>query len=278
MLRGLGLARRCHVDYLADRIGQLELEVMQLRESAAAARVRAQNESAANARTLRLHDAHLAAARLELDFRVARWRECAARLPAVAGDPDHGFAPAPTGPLQSAHDRPVHEKQLFSRPLISGLTARQAFFLEASCLIRLQEHGEGARHFPAPVALDPVGHRITMTRQGTSLDLLDPPQRAERAALIRGDHRDQLRLIVETLERARVVHLDMHPNGRNIAVCEAGTISLIDFDMATIDGHAFSGEIARRHADWSQNGGYERTLRQLTGIVSDFIASARPAA
>ena len=64
---------------------------------------------------------------------------------------------------------------------------------------------------------------------GRSLDTLEP----NRSVAV-PDLDGQVEAIVAGLERAGVVHLDHHASGKNLAVSEDGTLSLIDYGNAVL--------------------------------------------
>lgn len=258
ILRGLGLTRRQNALRLAEDVARLEAALAQARSEAAT-------------RTTEMRTALR-----ELEFRTARWRELVALSDADPFPHHAGLAPLAFRPRLSVHDRPRHCKLYEDRPLRNGLTALQAFHLELMCLDRLQRTSRhGRQHFPALARFDESRPSLWMSHTGRSLDLIQGRARGRMAERLSRDFEDQLKRIVRRLERARIVHLDMHPTGRNITADRDGRLALIDFDLAAIDDTCFSAEIIRRHADWRANGRYDRTLRQLTTIVGNFIRSAR---
>lgn len=278
LLSRIGLTRKHHWQRVAHRAEQLEAEVHRLRAALQAPPPPPGNDGRPTRRDLldRLdqHKHQLALALQELEFRTARWRECAEGR--AGADPfyDYGFAAVPLSPSPAGSFATV-DKQARARPFISGLTARQAYHLEALCLTRLQaQPGAGAAHFPAPVAFDRDAHRITMTHQGSSLDRIPVTERAASGQLI-GDYHDQVALMIETMKAARVVHLDLNVAGGNVALAACGRLSLIDFDVATIDDVAFSAKIAMHHAEWRSGGAWEQTRVKLTRIVEEFLEAGQ---
>lgn len=215
----------------------------------------------------------LAAALDELEFRTRQWRAMAEGTGPVPPY-DHGFVlpdlVASPGAGHSGH----YVKRFQSRPTATGLTARQAFVLEARCLMRLQTLSGAARHFPAPVAFAPDDPSITLSHVGWSLDSAEARALARRLRLPVQGYFEQIDSIVEGLERASVVHLDLLQNARNVLLAEDGRLSLVDFDIAVIDDQPFSAEIQRRHDEWNAGGRFARTRRQLVRSVERFLDAA----
>ena len=140
--------------------------------------------------------------------------------------------------------------------------------------MRLQELGKLARHFPKPLQFAPEEPSIVVTHMGQSLDQIAPNEREQRAAQIAGSYVNQINAIVDSLERASIVHLDLLMNGRNLLLDDTGRLALVDYDIAVIDDHPFSAEIERRYKEWHAGGRYARTRRQLIRSVERFIGMA----
>lgn len=214
------------------------------------------------------------AALAEIDFRTALWHR-AAQSPASAAPGDYGFAPIRLEPADpqtpGARFTKVYEDRLF----ISGLEARRACWLELSCLTRLQALGGGAaRHFPTPLAVDADRPSLTMTYQGWSLDAVPGDKRADVATRLLPQLERQSDEIVAMLSAAGVINLDIHFTGKNMTVTEDGVVSLIDFDIATIDQHPISAEIRNRLRIWHARGGYRDTSEQIMYHLARFCDQA----
>lgn len=182
---------------------------------------------------------------------------------------------APTAPIlhpvnslriepQPRNGRVTLWKTARERLLWTGLSAEQAFYLECECLHRLACAGQaGAQHFPQLVAIAPETLSFEITHQGRTV--LDLVTQGRRLAL--PNIEDQLARIAASLRRARVVHLDMHEDGRNLAVSSDGRISVIDFDLAALDGVAFSGAISERLDAFMSEGGHDGFLQRMRAIL-----------
>lgn len=159
--------------------------------------------------------------------------------------------------------RITHWKEARERLLWSGLTRAQALHLEVTCLTRLAQ-GQGAAQFPRILTLDMIAGRFELTDQGMTLQALAA---AGRTVTI-PDAQAQIATILAAMEAARVVHLDMHRDGRNLCVDARGRLSLIDFDIAAFDDVPFSGEIAIRLAEFHAEGGYAGLGARIRDIIA----------
>lgn len=262
VLSTLGVTRRRHVSRLEDRLAVLEQQL-----------VAARGDAARFHKMVLARDNLLKIAVDELAFRAD---SLAALTDATDSVPEMLWGVAsPQSVLPSRDAGAVINKSFVDRPLISGLSARQALHLEMICLARLRQHaGSARRHFPGLVSVDREGMEIALTDQGQSLDSIPQDQRPAIARQLRGAYRDQLTVIVEALEVANVVHLDPHETGRNLTVAPDGTLSLIDFDIAVVDGQPFSATLARLHDRWVRRGGYRMTHRHLDQIVGRWLDAA----
>ncbi|WP_071799055.1 hypothetical protein [Natronohydrobacter thiooxidans] len=166
--------------------------------------------------------------------------------------------------LPAAPRTPVtHWKEARERLLWSGLAREQALHLEVTCLIRLAQ-GQGAAQFPRLLALEMPAGRFELTDQGQTLLALRTAGRQIRVP----DAEMQIATILAALEAARVVHLDLHRDGRNLCLDAGGRLSLIDFDIAALDGVPFSGEIAARLAEFHAAGGYAGFGTRMRAIIA----------
>lgn len=122
----------------------------------------------------------------------------------------------------------------------SGLTRKQAFYLELDCLGRINECLNGTeKNFPTLVDYNVTNFSITTSFDGYSLDKLNSLVRVD-------DFESQVSHIVKVLFEAQVSHLDHHTSGKNIVVSEDGILTLIDFDTAQVKEVSFSKAIEDR--------------------------------
>ncbi|NWO07456.1 MAG: hypothetical protein HLX50_17730 [Alteromonadaceae bacterium] len=131
----------------------------------------------------------------------------------------------------------------------AGLSADQAFYLEASSLQRLLDirSSNQLHHFPFPVLKGVSEEKLTveMSHCGWSLDQLP----RQGAPIKIKDHKLQVENIVNMLIKAKVLHLDLRSDGKNLCVDSKGNLSLIDFDIVVVnDERPLSWQIARRQS------------------------------
>lgn len=128
---------------------------------------------------------------------------------------------------------------------VNAKTGYQNFILELDCLSRINEavdEQDLPRHFPVLVDFDPDKLTITCSHDGESLEILRKPVHIPNPAA-------QIRQITETLAQARIKHLDMHPSGKNLLVDPKGRLTVVDFDMAQVDGLSLSSSVDERLAN-----------------------------
>tara|TARA_R110000751_G_scaffold257401_1_gene356814 strand:- start:1465 stop:2289 length:825 start_codon:yes stop_codon:yes gene_type:complete len=127
-----------------------------------------------------------------------------------------------------------YQKVSRTRDKWSGLSAEQAFSLEVACLERLRSIKVGNSFHPFPEILSgsPESLEIEMSHCGLTL----PELASSEVEVHVPDWEQQVNNIVALLEKAGVMHFDIHPNGQNLCVNEHGQLSLIDFDIAVLRG------------------------------------------
>ena len=269
-LRLVGLVRQAEHDALAEEHARLLAELAAARDAPPPAPPAAQDIERQR-RIVTLLRRQIAQATGEIAFRTRRWQDAARAEGGLAAPARYGFASLELTPPDPPPPGPYHVKHYADRLTVSGLEAHRACWLELSCLQRLQSlPAAGAARFPAPVLLEAGAPQLTMTHQGWSLDIVPADRRPAIVALLRGETARHAVEIADALEAAGVAHLDPHGTGRNIVVDARGHVSLIDFDIAAIDGHAISAPIARRLDNWRNRGGYAATRRCIASLLTRF--------
>tara|TARA_Y100000310_G_C20518196_1_gene732283 strand:- start:63 stop:635 length:573 start_codon:yes stop_codon:yes gene_type:complete len=121
----------------------------------------------------------------------------------------------------------------------SGLTRIEAFLLEKECLTTLNNNfkcicKEPRIHFPKIVAHDANKFKFELTKCGYAIDTSDTwPYYIKNVVLNENCQiRKQAECIVSNLKNNKIKHLDMKPS--NLCLNEKGSLSLIDFDIATV--------------------------------------------
>jgi hypothetical protein len=137
-------------------------------------------------------------------------------------------------------------KRAKTRNKWSGLSAKQAFYLEVECLERLRESSKSGGDHPFPIVARSDAYSLEIEMTDCGLTLTDLTKRDERITVVEWEQ--QIENIVNLLDSAGVAHLDIHPNGQNLCVNERGKLSLIDFDIALLCGsEALSFQIDDRY-------------------------------
>lgn len=278
ILRLLGLSSRKEFDHLRAEHARLSRELVKIRQLLAErdAQPVPAPDAARLARMVNMLRGQLDRSHAEITFRTQHWHRAVAGDAAAASPDRFGFDALHLNQPEPRPEGPYFEKLYSDRFGVSGLEAQRACWLELSCLRRLQSlGGPAANHFPIPVALDAEQPRLTMTHQGWSLDVVPAHLRAEIAAKLRPDIARQAAAITEALERARVIHLDLHATGRNMAITADGHVSLIDFDIAVFDDRVISAAIAQRLRRWQAADRYRGTVDLITAQLTRFCADAR---
>lgn len=85
---------------------------------------------------------------------------------------------------------------------------------------------------------------------------------------------EQIECIIYNLKKCKIKHLDIYPNGRNICINNKGIISLIDFDIASIDNNYKSEKIKNRANEYDKDDYYIKFKKQLISIISQFMKQA----
>lgn len=133
-----------------------------------------------------------------------------------------------------------YEYPRWGRMRMSGLHGRDAMSLEHECLRRLSEAtcycGAQGRHFPVVLAYDYRFRQLATVDMGPTL--IDQPHNVMSIPLFSM----QIACICRALREQGVYHLDL--NRSNVCVSSNGTIGLIDFELAVINGDPASQELS----------------------------------
>jgi hypothetical protein len=162
-------------------------------------------------------------------------------------------------PLAASVVTPAQEgehvfRKEFLQPKGTGITARQAFFLELDCLARINRvlsDSDTPRHFPELRGFSVDDLVVELSFDGVSLDTLTTPR-------IIPDADRQIDHIVAALEQAEICHLDIHESGKNLLVDQHGRLTLIDFNRAVIGNRPVNPLMAKRLPPRSQQAEFHR--------------------
>jgi len=130
-----------------------------------------------------------------------------------------------------------------------GMTAGQRLYIESWCLKRLNtscSKAVASAHFPKLYRVSSESNAIEMSHCGTSLDQIyqgSPSIVVDNSAV-------QIEEIVRLMEEAGVRHLDLRPDGKNLCVSHDGRLTLIDFDVAILEGQMpLSAQVFERYIE-----------------------------
>ena len=155
---------------------------------------------------------------------------------------DRNLVPLAASVAEGASEGEKVFRKVFLHPKGTGITAKQAFFLELDCLARINQVMIGQttlRHFPRLRGFDVDALILELSWDGVSLDNLASPQVIPQADR-------QIDDIVATLERADICHLDIHESGKNLLIDSEGRLTLIDFNRAVIGNTPINPLVGRR--------------------------------
>lgn len=144
----------------------------------------------------------------------------------------------------------------------NGLNQHNSFLLELSCLKKIEKHytcicAVKKTHFPKIVKIDVKRRQIGLTNRGESVkDIIEKKINIKAINV-----EEQLKCIIHNLKKRQIRHLDMAENGKNMCVNKKGTISLIDFDYASIGDKYKSPKIK---SSASRFGNYDEYLEHFT--------------
>jgi len=132
----------------------------------------------------------------------------------------------------------------------SGLTNKEQYILEKTCLEKLNNNfrclcKNKCNHFPKIISAS--GGVLKLTNCGVSLNnYKNYVKNNEIDPIVIKNKEEQVKCILHNLEKNKVKHLDMVTNGKNLCVSETGVLSLIDFNIASINNEYKTDKIKNR--------------------------------
>ena len=132
----------------------------------------------------------------------------------------------------------------------SGLTNKEQYILEKTCLEKLNNNfrclcKNKCNHFPKIISAS--GGVLKLTNCGVSLNnYKNYVKNNEIDPIVIKNKEEQVNCILHNLEKNKVKHLDMVTNGKNLCVSETGVLSLIDFNIASINNEYKTDKIKNR--------------------------------
>ena len=137
----------------------------------------------------------------------------------------------------------------------NGLTIKEYYRLERRCLRLLNKNYEcickiKKEHFPKIIKYNSKEYELELTHKGINVKRLILRKRKMKIS----DASEQINCILYNLKKNKIRHLDIHDSGKNVCIDSAGTISLIDFDLAAIDENYLSLILKNRLSKYGYNG------------------------
>lgn len=132
----------------------------------------------------------------------------------------------------------------------NGLTNKEEFILEKTCLEKLNSNfrclcKKKSNHFPKLISasngvlkLTNCGISLNKYKKYVKYNEIDP--------IVIKNKEEQINCILHNLEKNKVKHLDMVTNGKNLCVSKTGVLSLIDFNIASINNEYTTDKIKNR--------------------------------
>ena len=159
----------------------------------------------------------------------------------------------------------------------NGLTRKEGFDLEKDCLTILNSNFEclcdvKCSHFPKIISCNPDKYKFKLSNCGYSLNKYELLVKTKKIKpIIIKNMDEQIECIIYNLKKCKIKHLDMVGNGKNICINNKGIISLIDFDIASIDNNYKSEKIKNRANAYDKDTYYIKLKTQIISIISKII-------
>ena len=123
----------------------------------------------------------------------------------------------------------------------TGLTRKEGFDLENDCLTILNSDFKclcdvKCSHFPKIISCNQNEYKFIFSNCGYSIDKYELLIKTNKIKPITiKNMEEQIECIIYNLKKCKIKHLDMCPSGKNLCINEKGILSIIDFDIATIN-------------------------------------------
>ena len=149
----------------------------------------------------------------------------------------------------------------------NGLSRKEEFLLEKTCLEKINSNfkclcNNKARHFPQIVSSS--NGNLKLSNCGVSLNNYKNYLRNKEIDPIKiSDLDQQIDCILENLKKNQIKQLDMCLDGKNLCVSKTGILSLIDFNIASINNSYTTEEIKRRLQNYGMdNDSYKQYMKK----------------
>ena len=128
------------------------------------------------------------------------------------------------------------------------------------------------KHFPILLSYNTDNYELTLSDCGYSLDIYKNLINQKKIEPIKINNIDeQINCIIYNLKKNRIKHLDIY-NGKNLCVNKKGTISMIDFDIASINNSYKSSKFKYKNNEkFDQKDYYKKLKILMTSIISKII-------
>ena len=139
----------------------------------------------------------------------------------------------------------------------SGLTNEEQYVLEKTCLKKLNSNFkclciDKCNHFPFIIS-DSNG-TLKLSNCGVSLNYYrNFVKNKEIDSITIKNVEQQINCILNNLEKNNIKHLDMCLDGKNLCVSKTGVLSLIDFNIASIDDKYTTDKIKNRLQNYGKD-------------------------
>ena len=149
------------------------------------------------------------------------------------------------------------------------LTQKQGYELEKNCLQLLEQNYEcicekKKIHFPQIIKYDDKKFKLFLSINGISLNKYEQFLKLNVIDKfeMKSNIEKQVDCILHNLQKSKIKHFDLAP--KNICINEVGTISLIDFDIASINDIGMSSNLQKRNDNYN----YLDFRRAIINILS----------
>nr|QFG74490.1 MAG: hypothetical protein [Megaviridae environmental sample] len=163
-------------------------------------------------------------------------------------------------------------KNMFINPW-NGLRRHESFNLEKDCLQIINNNfncicKKKCYHFPEIINYDNKRYKFFLSIRGLSLNNYHRFLNyniIKKIVLNKHQIEEQVNCITHNLEKSKVAHLDLA--SKNICIDNEGTLSLIDFDIACINGRCISSKIQKKYNEYTT----EKFKKKFIGSVSRIL-------
>ena len=175
------------------------------------------------------------------------------------------------------HPEKIIIKIMRDNNIWSGLTVKESFELEKDCLTLLHSNfecicGNRCKHFPKIISCDPIIRKLIISERGYSLNKYELLLKTKKIEPIKVKNIEkQIDCIIHNLEKSKIKHLDMCPSGKNICVNKKGIISIIDFDISSINDNYNSEKIKILANKYGKDNYYNELKIALIDFISKIL-------